>query len=79
MRGLTKKAAGVESGGGRERAMFTSGFDRVAAFPVSGPGGNNVQAHLLAQRARDEAPDRMRLPGGCLHDLVQGGAPASVA
>src|ERR1700724_1857254 len=68
-----EKAAGVESGGRRDETLFGSGLDGVAALPVSGPGGSDRQAHLLAQGAGDEAPDRMRVPAGCLHDLLQAG------
>ena len=69
MRG--RKAAGVESGSSREETSFASVPQGVAAFPIFGFGGNDFQAHLPAQRARDEAPHRMRLPFGDLHDLVQ--------
>jgi hypothetical protein len=73
MRVLTKKAAGGESGGKREDARLGSGFEGVGALPVSGFNGNNGQTHLLAHGTRDESPNRMRLPVGCLHDLLQGG------
>ena len=72
MRSLTKKAAGIESGG-KKTNWFGSGLDRVAALPVAGPDGNNRKLHLPAQSSRKEAAHRMRLPSGCLHDLVQAG------
>ncbi len=50
MRRLTKKAAGLESGGREEEDLFGSGFDGVAAFPILSFGGYNRQVHLLAQR-----------------------------
>ena len=68
-----KKAAGIESGGGKKTTLLGSGLDRVAALPVAGPDGNNRKLHLPAQSSRKEAAHRMRLPSGCLHDLVQAG------
>src|SRR5882724_3907286 len=73
MKGVTEKAAGVESGGRREDPSFGSDSNRVATVPIGGLGGNHFQAHLLADGAREEAPDRMGLPVSCRHDFFQGG------
>ena len=48
----------------RERLRCGSGFDGVAALAVLALNGSDRQAHFLADRAREEAANRMRLPAG---------------
>jgi len=72
---LTKKAAGVESGGRMEVPSIGSDFDRVAALPVTGLGGNNRQTQFLADSAGEKAPYRMCLPVSRLHDFLQASSP----
>src|SRR5690348_15772083 len=57
----TKKAAGVESGGGERAVWLESGFDRVGTLPVLAFGRGDLQSHLLADSARQEPADAMRL------------------
>jgi Phage terminase large subunit/Terminase RNaseH-like domain len=65
MSSLTEKAAGVESGG-REKALFRSGFDGAAAFPVAGAGANNGQTHPAAQGGRLKTKVGLPFKLGCL-------------
>jgi hypothetical protein len=61
----TRKAAGVDSGGGNKR-VSRLGLDRVSALPVIGLSGKDGQSHLFAEGAADESAYAMRLPvGGC--------------
>src|ERR1700674_4679934 len=69
----TRKAAGVESGGWRDADSFRSGFDGVAALPVLGLGGRNLQAHFLAHGTREEPTNRMGLPPGGFHESLERG------
>src|SRR5688572_27157001 len=64
-------AAGRESGGS---ILNSSSFERVDAISIAALCGDDGEVHLLAERTRDEAPDRMRLPVGCLHDLLEAGS-----
>ena len=48
--------------------------DRVAALPVFALGGSDLEAHLLANGARQETANRMRLPVGSFHELLQRGS-----
>src|SRR5271165_1742897 len=48
------------------------GFDRVGALPVLSFGRCNRQAHLLADDARQEPANGMRLPAGDFHELLLG-------
>lgn len=50
-----------------------SGFDGVAVLPVLGFGRSDLEAHLLAHGPRQEAADRMWLPVGRFHELLQRG------
>ena len=52
-----------------------SGFDRITVLAVLAPGGDDFQAHLLADSAGQEPAHRMRLPAGGFHQLF-GGDPA---
>src|ERR1035441_2172921 len=51
-------------GGQKESNRWASAFDRVAALPALALGGRDRQPHLLAQGARQEPADRVRLPAG---------------
>jgi hypothetical protein len=46
-----EKAAGLKSGGVKERCLFGSGFDRIRALAVRSLGGLDRQAMLLCQGA----------------------------
>jgi hypothetical protein len=48
-----------------------SGFDRVAALAVLALGGNNIQAELLADRARKEPTHGMGLPARRFHEFLK--------
>src|ERR1700694_700095 len=48
--------------------------DRVDALAVFALSGLDSQSHLLAESARHESANRMRLPAGEFHDLGQGSA-----
>src|ERR1017187_2786122 len=54
------------------RAMLLA--EGVAALPVRALGGRDRQPQLLADGSGEEAPERMRLPAGGLHQVLQGGA-----
>src|ERR1035441_9129465 len=61
-------------GGQKESNRWASAFDRVAALLALSLGGRDRQPHLLAQGARQEPTDRVRLPAGGFHEFLQGGA-----
>src|SRR5271170_6229314 len=54
-----------------------SGFDRVAALSVLALGGGHGQPHFLADSARQEPTNGMRLPAGDFHQLLGGDAARS--
>ena|ERR1035437_5534043 len=66
-----RKAAGVESGGWK-KSLRGSGFDGVAALAVLALCGCHGQALLLADGARQESAQRMRLPVRRLEQLLCG-------
>ena len=55
-------------------ASRSSGRDRVSALTILALGGDNGEMQLLAQRAADKATNRMGLPTGNAHNLLEGGA-----
>src|ERR1035441_8125291 len=69
----TKARRGRDRAGRRNlRAMLLA--EGVAALPVLALGGRDRQPQLLADGSGEEAPERMRLPAGGLHQFLQGGA-----
>src|SRR6266568_8787228 len=56
------------------RGSENSGFDGVAALSIGGLGRSYSQGHLLAQRAGQEAANRVGLPVCGFHQFGQGGA-----
>ena len=48
-------------------------FDRVGPLPLFDLFRRDGQPHPLANRSREEAPDRVSLPSGGLHQFAQGG------
>src|SRR5262245_31049064 len=58
-------------GGVRETNSRVLDFDRVAAFSIPIFGGRNCESHLLTDRARKKPAHAVRLPAGCLHQLLQ--------
>ena len=55
----------------RNIPRWVSGFDRVTALAVLALCGNDVETHLLANRPRQEATRRMRLPAGGFHQFLR--------
>src|ERR1035437_1806749 len=70
----SRKARGGRNRAGSRnlRAMLLA--DGVPALPVRALGGRDRQLQLLADGSGEEAPERMRLPAGGLHQFLQGGA-----
>jgi hypothetical protein len=62
----TRKAAAGPLKPAAGNGDWLSGFDRVAALFVLAFRGGDRQAHFLANGARQEPSQRMRLPGSCL-------------
>ena len=55
-------------------ASRSSGRDRVSALTIFSLDGDNGEMQLLPQRAADKAANRMGLPTGNAHNLLEGGA-----
>ena len=66
-----RKAAGRNAGGLLERMHLSSGADGVVALPVLALGGDDLQAHLLANGAGEEPAHGMRLPAGGRHQSLR--------
>jgi len=63
-----------DPGGKCESSGWRSALDGVAPLPILTLGGGDGQPHFLADRTRQEAAHRMRLPIRGFHDLLQGGS-----
>jgi hypothetical protein len=61
-------------GGQNGPNRWASALHSIAALLILGLGGRHRQSHLLAQGTGHKAPDRVRLPAGGFHELLQGGA-----
>ncbi len=70
----TRKAAGVESGGGKRADFIASSFDRVGSLSIVSLRRNDRKPHLLTDRARQKPTHRMRLPPGHLRQFLAGNA-----
>src|ERR1019366_3335356 len=55
-------------------ASRSSGRDRVSALTIFSLDGDNGEMQLFAQRPADKAANRMGLPTGDAHNLLEGGA-----
>jgi len=64
-------------GGQSESSCWRSALDGVAALPICALGGGHSQPHLFANRAREEAAHRVRLPPGSFDQFLRGGTARS--
>src|SRR5258708_11258172 len=60
--------------GASESISGDSGLQRVVALSVLAPHRRDGEAHLLPQRAGQEATNRVGLPAGGFHDFFKGGS-----
>jgi len=64
-----KTPPGANPAARSEQGWVILGFDGVAALPVLALGGRDRQAHLFADRAREESTQRVGLPGSRLYQF----------
>src|SRR5580698_5476994 len=68
-----KSRRGSETPAARKESDWqASALDGVGTLPVFALRGSYGQPHLLANRPGQEPAYRMRLPAGCLHQLLRG-------
>lgn len=70
--GLKARKPAAAGAGRAGRTSVVLPGDRVNPRAVLSLGGLDSQSHLLAERARHEPADRMRLPARSFHDLGEG-------